>query len=69
MGKIRKLGARPVDANEVFFDNYPVNRNPLFGDEDQGFRIILHGVNTERCIIAGEALGLGYRLYCCVDSF
>ena len=26
----------------------------------QGFRQILHGMNAERCLLAGEALGLGY---------
>lgn len=60
MRKIRKLGARAVDANEVFFDNYVVPGDALVGDEGQGFKIILHGMNAERCLLAGEALGLGY---------
>ncbi|KAJ5484346.1 Acyl-CoA dehydrogenase N-terminal [Penicillium expansum] len=29
-------------------------------NENQGFKIILHGMNAERCLLAGEALGLGY---------
>ncbi|KAJ5852211.1 uncharacterized protein N7529_011596 [Penicillium soppii] len=58
--KIKKMGGRAVDANEVFFDNYKIPANTLIGEENQGFKIILHGMNAERCLLAGEALGLGY---------
>lgn len=58
--KIKKMGGRAVDANEVFFDNYEVPADTLVGKEGQGFKIILHGMNAERCLLAGEALGLGY---------
>lgn len=60
MKKIKKMGGRAVDANEVFFDNYEIPASSLIGQKDQGFRIILHGMNAERCLLAGEALGLGY---------
>ena len=58
--KIKKMGGGAVDANEVFFDNYEVGADSLIGKEGQGFKIILHGMNAERCLLAGEALGLGY---------
>lgn len=58
--KIKKMGGRAVDANELFFDNYTIPANSLIGSENQGFKIILHGMNAERCLLAGEALGLGY---------
>jgi len=58
--RIKKMGGRAVDANEVFFDHYEVPENTLVGAEGQGFKIILHGMNAERCLLAGEALGLGY---------
>ncbi|KAL2824377.1 acyl-CoA dehydrogenase/oxidase [Aspergillus cavernicola] len=60
MNKIRKMGGRAVDANEVFFDKYEVPASTLIGCENDGFRMILHGMNAERCLLAGEALGLGY---------
>ncbi|OGM50577.1 putative acyl-CoA dehydrogenase [Aspergillus bombycis] len=60
MRKIKKMGGRAVDANEVFFDNYEIPENTLIGQENEGFKIILHGMNAERCLLAGEALGLGY---------
>jgi acyl-CoA dehydrogenase len=60
MRKIKKMGGRAVDANEVWFDNYRIPADSLIGEEGQGFKIILHGMNAERCLLAGEALGLGY---------
>jgi acyl-CoA dehydrogenase len=58
--RIKKMGGRAVDANEVFFDNYPIPASSLIGKEGQGFKIILHGMNAERSLLAGEAIGLGY---------
>lgn len=58
--KIKKMGGRAIDANEVFFDNYRVPADTLIGKEGEGFKIVLHGMNAERCLLAGEALGLGY---------
>ncbi|KAL4919261.1 acyl-CoA dehydrogenase/oxidase [Aspergillus aurantiobrunneus] len=58
--KIKKMGGRAVDANEVFFDRYEVPSSTLIGLEGTGFGMILHGMNAERCLLAGEALGLGY---------
>lgn len=58
--RIKKMGGRAVDANEVFFDNYEIPSDTLIGKEGQGFKIILHGMNAERSLLAGEALGLGY---------
>ncbi|KAI4941238.1 hypothetical protein J4E91_010928 [Alternaria rosae] len=60
MRRIKKMGGRAVDANEVFFDNYKIPASCLVGQEGEGFKIILHGMNAERCLLAGEALGLGY---------
>ncbi|KAI4940447.1 hypothetical protein J4E86_010827 [Alternaria arbusti] len=60
MRRIKKMGGRAVDANEVFFDNYHIPASCLVGGEGEGFKIILGGMNAERCLLAGEALGLGY---------
>lgn len=58
--RIKKMGGRAVDANEVFFDGYRIPANTMIGNEGQGFKIVIHGLNAERCLLAGEALGLGY---------
>ena len=51
---IKKMGGRAVDANQVFFDNYWVPSDALIGKEGQGFKVILHGMNAERSLLAGE---------------
>lgn len=38
--KIKKMGGRGVDANEVFFDGYRIPANTLIGKEGEGFKIV-----------------------------
>ena len=38
--KIRKMGGRAVDANEVFFDNYKIPIESRIGAEGDGFRMV-----------------------------
>ncbi|MBM3513906.1 MAG: acyl-CoA dehydrogenase, partial [Alphaproteobacteria bacterium] len=44
-------------TTEVFFDNVKVPVTNLIGEEGQGFRYILDGMNSERTLIAAECLG------------
>ncbi|WP_299615411.1 acyl-CoA dehydrogenase family protein [Pelagibius sp.] len=44
-------------ATEVFFDTLSVPAGNLIGEEGQGFRYILDGMNAERILIAGECIG------------
>ncbi|GAC99452.1 acyl-CoA dehydrogenase [Pseudozyma hubeiensis SY62] len=60
MRKIAKMGGNMVDANEVWFDDFEVPADCLIGEEGKGFKYVLHGMNAERCLLAGEALGTGY---------
>jgi acyl-CoA dehydrogenase len=57
--EIEKLGRKAVDSNELFIDNLPVPKEDLIGEEGQGFRAILHGMNPERALAAAAAIGLG----------
>jgi acyl-CoA dehydrogenase len=57
--KIDKMGRACVDSNQIFFDGMPVPKEDLIGEEGKGFKYILHGLNPERILIAGEAVGLG----------
>jgi acyl-CoA dehydrogenase len=57
------LDIRPLKAminhssNEIFFDDVEVPAENLIGEEGQGFRYILDGMNAERILIASEAVG------------
>ena len=47
------------NTTEVFFDNVPIPGDSLIGEEGEGFRYILDGMNAERCLTASEAIGNG----------
>lgn len=57
--EIEKMGRKAVDSNMLFIDNLRVPRDDLIGNEGEGFRYLLHGLNPERILIAAEAIGLG----------
>ncbi len=57
--EIEKMGRKPVDSNELFFENFEIPAQDRLGEEGRGFEYILHGMNPERILIAAEAVGLG----------
>lgn len=56
---IQKLGRNAVASCEVVYDDLPVEGWRMVGDEGEGFRLLLHGLNPERILLAGEAVGIG----------
>ena len=48
------------ETNELFFENLEIPQEHLIGEEGQGFRYILDGLNAERTLIAAECIGDGY---------
>jgi acyl-CoA dehydrogenase len=48
------------ETNELFFENLEVPVENLIGEEGQGFKYILDGLNAERILIAAECIGDGY---------
>jgi acyl-CoA dehydrogenase len=62
----RGLVVKPIanmvshDTNELFFDGLEIPAENLIGEEGQGFRYILDGLNAERTLIAAECIGDGY---------
>lgn len=56
--EIEKMGRKAVDSNEVFIDGLPVPAADMIGEEGQGFRQILHGLNPERILVAAECVGI-----------
>ncbi|MGD0051431.1 MAG: acyl-CoA dehydrogenase family protein [Vulcanimicrobiaceae bacterium] len=59
------IDVRPIrtmmnhETNEVFFHDLEVPAENLIGEEGQGFRYILDGMNAERILIAAECVGDG----------
>ena len=46
-------------TTELFFDSVPTPAENLIGEEGEGFRYILDGMNAERILIAAECIGDG----------
>ncbi len=61
----RGLTIRPIRTmmnhatTELFFDDLEVPVSALIGEEGQGFRYLLDGLNAERILIAAECVGDG----------
>ena len=59
----RGLTIRPIRTmmnhatTELFFDDLEVPADALVGEEGQGFRYLLDGLNAERILIAAECIG------------
>jgi acyl-CoA dehydrogenase len=47
------------ETNELFFENLEIPAENLIGEEGQGFKYILDGLNAERTLIAAECIGDG----------
>lgn len=47
------------NTTELFFDNLKVPAEYLIGEEGNGFRYILDGMNAERILVASECIGDG----------
>jgi acyl-CoA dehydrogenase len=60
-----RMTIRPIktmmnhSTTEVFFDGVEVPADALIGEEGEGFRYILDGMNAERVLVAAEAIGDG----------
>jgi len=60
------MSVRPIrnmvnhETNELFFDALEVPHEQMIGEEGQGFRYILDGLNAERTLIAAECIGDAY---------
>jgi acyl-CoA dehydrogenase len=56
---IPKMGRKAVECNTLFIDDLNVPKECLIGEEGQGFKYLLQGLNPERVLFAVEAVGLG----------
>ncbi len=56
---IPKMGRKAVECNTLFIDDLHVPADALIGEEGQGFKYLLQGLNPERVLFAVEAIGIG----------
>lgn len=56
---IRKMGRNAITSNELFIDDLVIPVEDRIGEEGEGFRYIIDGLNPERMLVAAEALGIG----------
>jgi acyl-CoA dehydrogenase len=56
---IHKMGRHAVDSNMLFIQDLWVPDEDRIGAEGEGFKILLHGLNPERVLVAAEAIGIG----------
>ncbi|MBM3142862.1 MAG: isovaleryl-CoA dehydrogenase [Chloroflexi bacterium] len=55
---IDKMGHRGSPTGELSFEDYQVPRQNTLSEENQGIRVMMSGLDTERTIICGLALGI-----------
>ncbi len=55
--QIDKMGRNAVDSNALFIDNLEIPEEDRIGEEGRGFHYLLHGLNSERIIVAAGILG------------
>lgn len=62
----KSITVRPIrnmvnhETNEIFIDNLEIPVENRIGEEGQGLKYILDGLNAERILIAAECIGDGY---------
>jgi acyl-CoA dehydrogenase len=65
MRNLKGLTVRPIhtmvnhETNELFFDDMEIPADTLIGEEGNGFKYVLDGMNAERILIASECIGDG----------
>jgi acyl-CoA dehydrogenase len=57
---IPKMGRNAVASCETTYDDVVVPASDRVGEEGEGFRYLLDGLNAERILVAAEAVGIGY---------
>jgi acyl-CoA dehydrogenase len=56
---IPKMGRHAVGSNMLFISDLFIPEEDRIGEEGQGFKILLKGLNPERVLLGAEAIGIG----------
>ena len=56
--KLDKLGMRGSNTCELVFENCEIPDENVLGEVDQGVKVLMSGLNTERLVLSGGPIGL-----------
>ncbi len=56
--KLDKLGMRGSNTCELVFENCSIPAENILGDVNQGVKVLMGGLNTERLVLSGGPIGL-----------
>lgn len=56
--KLDKLGMRGSNTCELVFEDCEIPRENVLGEANQGVRVLMSGLNTERVVLSGGPIGL-----------
>lgn len=56
--KLDKLGMRGSNTCELVFDNCEIPEENVLGEVNQGVKVLMSGLNTERLVLSGGPIGL-----------
>jgi isovaleryl-CoA dehydrogenase len=62
--KMDKLGMRGSNTCELVFENCEIPAGNVLGEVNQGVKLLMRGLNTERLVLSGGPLGL---MQACID--
>jgi len=57
--EIDKMARKAVDSNALFIDGLEIPEDDRIGPEGAGLKVLMHGLNAERIVVAAAALGAG----------
>ncbi|MBS3745544.1 MAG: acyl-CoA dehydrogenase family protein [Wenzhouxiangellaceae bacterium] len=63
--KLDKLGMRGSNTCELVFDNCEIPDDNVLGEVDQGVKILMSGLNSERLVLSGGPIGI---MQACIDQ-
>ena len=56
--RLRKFGMLASDTGELIFDNTPVSKDAILGEENRGIYVLMKGLDYERLVLSAGALGI-----------
>jgi isovaleryl-CoA dehydrogenase len=56
--KLDKLGMRGSNTCELVFENCEIPQENVLGEVNQGVKVLMNGLNTERTVLSGGPIGL-----------